>query len=156
MRQEAADNKIYRLGRNEIECIHNPIFDPVRWVGYPAGDADALIQLLRKCYEEKCRGHRLVADRTWDRWAASHHQLFFRLMRERGISAPQPAPGFRFGMMGELEIPPKLDVASLEETLDQAAAELYYGRYAQARRVLEKVVAEFPFAEPLIGTIPSG
>jgi len=121
---------------------------------YPAGDADALIKLLRECYEEKCLGNRLVADRTWDRWAELHHRLFLRLMRERGVRAPEPAPGFRFGMMGELEIPPKLDVTSLEETVDQAAADLYYGRYAQARRALEKAVPEFPFAERLLDTIP--
>jgi hypothetical protein len=121
---------------------------------YPGGDADALVKLLRECYDEKCRGRRLVADRTWDHWAERHHRLFVQLMNERGVAVPRPAPGFRFGMMGELEIPPGLDVTRLEEAVDRAAAHLYYGRYAQARSILEAIVPGFPCAGRLLQTIP--
>ena len=33
---------------------------------YPAGDAAALVELVRTCYEEKRARSRLVENRTWD------------------------------------------------------------------------------------------
>jgi glycosyltransferase involved in cell wall biosynthesis len=122
---------------------------------YPAGDAEALVRLLGECYEEKCRASRLVGERTWDRWAEAHHHLFRRLMRERGVRFPEPAAGFRFGMLGELEIPPAADASRLEEAVDRAAAQLYFGRYREARSTLAEAVGEFPFAGRLLESIPA-
>lgn len=121
---------------------------------YPTGNWDALVNLLRKCYQEKCWSQHLVSDRTWDDWAESHDRLFRRLLRERGIRFPDPAPGFRFGMMRELKIPPTFDVTKLEMDLDRVAARLYYGRYAEAKSILSETVSEFPFASKLLETIP--
>jgi glycosyltransferase involved in cell wall biosynthesis len=123
---------------------------------YRTGDFESLAEVLRACYEEKAATTRLVADRTWDRWAEDHHKLFKRLLKERGIPMPEPAPGFRFGMMAELDIPPKLDVTKLETTLDSAARHLYFGRYREVRAEIEGVIREFPFAEKLLETIPNG
>jgi glycosyltransferase involved in cell wall biosynthesis len=121
---------------------------------YPAGDAEALAALVTACYEEKLRGARLVRGRTWDRWAQDHHDLFAQLLRARGVAPPGPAPGFRFGMLGELDIPWGVEVRPLEEAADRAAAHLYYGRYAQARSALEGVLPHYPFAHKLLDTIP--
>ena len=122
---------------------------------YPAGDGDALAELLSKCYAEKCRSRDLVRGRTWDHWAESHHQLFRRLLKERGVRFPEPAPGFRFGMMAQLEIPPGLDATPLEAVVDRTAAHLYFGRYAEARSVLAKAVPEYPFVTALVETLPA-
>lgn len=122
---------------------------------YPTGDGDALVRLVELCYREKCRGYELVRNRTWDDWAEAHDHLFRRLLNERGIPFPEPKDGFRFRMMAELDIPPRVDVTRLEETIDRAAAQLYFGRYAQARSVLNKALHEFPFAEKLMPTFPT-
>ena len=122
---------------------------------YPTGDGDALVRLLTECYHEKCRGYDLVRNRTWDHWAESHHHLFRRLLKERGIAFPEPEFGFRFKMMAELEIPPRVDVTLLEETIDLAAAHLYFGRYTPARSLLAEVIPQFPFARKLLETFPT-
>jgi hypothetical protein len=76
---------------------------------YPAGDAEALVRLVTACHQEKFRRTRLVQDRTWDRWAEGHHRLFLQVLRERGMADPNPAPGFRFGTLGELEVAPGVE-----------------------------------------------
>jgi hypothetical protein len=121
---------------------------------YPPGDAQALTRLVTACFERKRQGTALVQDRTWDRWAEAHHQLFKRLLRERRLDLPAPAPGFRFGLLGELEIPWGSDVGRLEAVVDQAAAHLFFGEYRLARSALEEVLAEYPFAERLLKSIP--
>jgi hypothetical protein len=121
---------------------------------YPAGDAEALARLVTACYEEKLAPGRLVRERTWDRWAEAHHRVFLRLLGERGQALPEPAPGFRFGMMGELDLPRGVRVDGLEATVDQAAAHLFHGRYEAARASLSAVLAQYPFAEKLLATIP--
>lgn len=123
---------------------------------YPAGDFQALTEVLKTCYDEKLERTRLVQDRTWDRWAEGHHQLFKQLLKERGIRLPEPAAGFRFGMMSELDIPPKVAVTRLEEAIDHTAAHLFYGRYREARSAIEQTISEFPFAEKLLQAIPGG
>ena len=50
---------------------------------YAVGDGEALVRVVTECYETKRRGSRLVEDRTWDRWAERHQELFDRLLRER-------------------------------------------------------------------------
>jgi glycosyltransferase involved in cell wall biosynthesis len=122
---------------------------------YPAGDAEALARLVSAYYEEKLRTTRLVQGRTWDAWAQAHHHLFTQLLRARGQPPPGPAPGFRFGMMGELHVPLGIDVRPLEEALDQAARHLFFGRCAQARKTLETALPQYPSLRPLLGTIPT-
>jgi glycosyltransferase involved in cell wall biosynthesis len=51
---------------------------------YPAGDAEALVRVVRACYEDKCGPQRLVEERTWERWAAEHDRVFRRLLRQGG------------------------------------------------------------------------
>lgn len=97
--------------------------------------------------------------RAWYRTALGtagrdHHDLFMRLLRTSGLATPEPAPGFRFGMLGELDIPPGVEVDPLEETLDQAAMHLFHGRYRQARSVLGGTLPRYPFARKLLYTIP--
>jgi hypothetical protein len=123
---------------------------------YAAGDADALLQVVTSCYEGKLERAGLVTDRSWDHWAKAHDQLFTRLLQERGIEPPRPAPGFRFGMLGELEIPHGIDVEELEQAVDQAARHLFYGRYSEAREHLEEVATRFPCVGRLLATIPRG
>jgi hypothetical protein len=103
---------------------------------YPAGDADALVRLITSSFEEKLGRRQLVEDRTWDQWAEAHLRVFTDLLRTRGRPVPQPAPGFRFTMMAELDIPPGMPAADLETVMDIAAAHLFHGRYAQARAAL--------------------
>jgi hypothetical protein len=123
---------------------------------YPAGDAEALVRLVTACYEKKRGPSRLVEGRTWDRWAEDHHQLLVRLLRERGLTVPVPAAGFRFGLLAELDIPAGTAVDGLEEVLDRAAAHLFYGRYATARAAVEEVLPQYPYARKLLDTIPQG
>jgi hypothetical protein len=123
---------------------------------YPTGDSDALVRLVTECYEEKLERNRLVQDRTWDRWAEAHHRLFVELLHRRGKPVPEPARGFRFGMLAELDIPARVNVEPLEKKLDDVAVQLYYGEYAEARRILIQAVREFPFAAKLLSTIPQG
>jgi glycosyltransferase involved in cell wall biosynthesis len=123
---------------------------------YPAGDAEALVRLVTACYERKRAPSRLVEGRTWDRWAEDHHQLFVRLLGERGVTVPEPAAGFRFGLLAELEIPAGTAVEVLEAALDRAGTHLFYGRYGAARAAVEEVVPQYPYARKLLNTIPQG
>jgi hypothetical protein len=120
---------------------------------YSAGDAEALVRVVTACYEDKRQRTRLVQDRSWDAWAQAHHHLFMQLLRARGLPAPTPALGFRFGMLGELEVPLGIEVEPVETAVDQAAAHLFYGNSRQARSVLEAVLPRFPFVRPLLDTL---
>lgn len=128
---------------------------------YPAGDAEALATLVTDCYRQKRKHSAAVADRSWDQWAEDHHRLFMRLLQEHGIEVPPPGPGFRFGMMRELDLasehglPPSQDLGKLEDAVDRAAAYLYFGSVNDARAILEAVATRYPQVEHLIGTIPS-
>jgi glycosyltransferase involved in cell wall biosynthesis len=123
---------------------------------YPAGDGDALVRLVTDCYEQKLRRRRLVGDRTWDHWAEAHHRLFARLLEARGAALPQPAAGFRFGMLAELDVLFGADVGELEEAVDRAAAHLYFGDYGRACSALEVALPRHPCVRKLLDTIPSG
>jgi hypothetical protein len=121
---------------------------------YRAGDAEHLVSVVTACYQEKCQGSRLVAERTWDRWAEDHHRLFTQALAERGIALPPGAPGFRFGLLGELEIPPGVETGPLEDAVDRAAAHLFWGRQDLARFCLAEVALRYPCARRLLSTIP--
>jgi hypothetical protein len=121
---------------------------------YPAGDAEALVQLVTACYEDKRARSNLVADRSWDHWAEAHHHVFTRLLRERGWALPPPAPAFRFGLLRELDIPWGMDVRGLETLVDWTAAQLYHGRYRTARLILKEAVSRYPLARKLLKLIP--
>jgi hypothetical protein len=112
------------------------------------------VRLVTSCYEEKLRRMQLVQDRTWDRWAEAHHNLFGQLLQARGLALPRPAPAFRFGMLGELEIPLAAEVDDLEAAVDQAAAHLYFGEYRFARCVLQAATQRYPCIEKLLKAIP--
>ena len=117
---------------------------------YPAGDPAALIAVVKACYEEKRGRAKSVQGRTWDAWAEDHHRLFMRLLRERGVPVPRPGPGFRFGMMSDLEITASADTGPLESAVDLAAAHLFFGRQAEARRVLAEARPRYPCLDRLI------
>ena len=126
---------------------------------YPTGDAAALTRLVTLCFQRKAAYTQSVADRGWDQWAIDHHELFTRLLAERGVNLPKPGREFRFGMMNELlsmagtEIPPSMDISEMETIVDQASAFLYYG-YAQAAcDLLENIATQFPFVRHLISTL---
>jgi hypothetical protein len=121
---------------------------------YRAGDAESLVTLVTACYEEKLQRTRLVQDRTWDSWAQAHHHLFMQLLRAHSVAVPTPALGFRFGMLGELEIPLNVEVRPLEGAVDQAARHLFHGRRRLAQSVLEEVLPRYPFVWQLLETIP--
>jgi hypothetical protein len=123
---------------------------------YRAGDADDLVRVVTACYEEKCSPGRLVEGRTFDRWAESHHRLFARALAARGCGLPEAAPGFRFGLTGELEVPPGADARSLEEAVDRASRHLFYGRYGETRRALEAAAQAWPCVLPLLEKVPTG
>ena len=97
---------------------------------------------------------RLVQERTWDRWAEGHHHLFMQLLEAHGIETPKPALGFRFGMMGELDVPLGIDAGPLEDAVDEASRHLFWGRYGEARKTLQAALPGYPFVEKLIETIP--
>jgi hypothetical protein len=122
---------------------------------YPAGDAAALARLVTDCYREKEARTRTVRGRSWDDWAERHHHLFVRLLRARGLTPPTPALGFRFGMLGELDVPPGTDAGPLEEAIDRAARNLFIGQYRAARDGLREAARRYPFVEPLLAGIPS-
>jgi hypothetical protein len=121
---------------------------------YPAGDAEALVQLVSQCYDEKQDRARLVKLRSWDAWAQSHHHLFMDLLTLGGQPEPEPAIGFRFGMMGELDVPFGIDVQRLENGIDSLARHLFWGQYAEARAQLQELVKTFSCAKPLLKTTP--
>jgi hypothetical protein len=143
-------------------------FDTEHVRTYPAGDAGALVELVQRCYDEKLDKTRLVKQRTWDRWAESHHHVFMQLLRSRGIEPPAPAVGFRFGMIEELDVPffphpnplPEgegvrgCDVENLEAGIDGVARHLFWGEYADARAKLLEIVKRYPCAQPLRDTTP--
>jgi hypothetical protein len=132
-----------------------PEFTPAAQVRlYALGDPVALERVVTECYREKEARTRLVRGRSWDDWAERHHHFFTRLLRSRGVAAPAPALGFRFGMLGELVVPPAADVGPLEEAVDQAARDLFFGRYGAARVVVEQAVRTYPFAGPLLAGLP--
>ena len=116
---------------------------------YPAGDAEAVAAVVTACDEEKRQVARLVEGRTWDAWAQAHHHLFVQLLRSRGQPAPVPALGFRFGMLGELDVPLGIDTRPLEDAVDKAARHLFYGRHGRALGVLEEIQERFPCVRPL-------
>jgi hypothetical protein len=120
---------------------------------YPAGDVDALIQILTECYHRKAGVARLVRDRSWDGWAEQHHHFFIQLLRSRGLPTPKPVPGFRFGMLSEIEVPPVVDAAPLEIAVDAAARHLFYGRSDLARAILQEAAERYPFVENLLPSI---
>lgn len=123
---------------------------------YPTGDVNALLDLVRQCFEQKLDRRRLVQDRTWDRWAEGHHALFAKLLEARGMALPRPCPEFRFGMLGELDVPWGIDVRPLEAAIDQAARHLYFGEFKKARLQIRAVLDQYPFAEKLLNSIPQG
>ena len=132
-----------------------PEFAPTEHIRlYPAGDGDALVRVVTDCYRQKEARSRLVGDRSWDRWAEQHHHFFVQLMRARGLPVPTPALGFRFGMLGEIEVPVGFDAAAVQATVDQAAACLFFGRRREARSMLEDACRRYDFLEPLLGSIP--
>lgn len=117
---------------------------------YPAGDADALAELVAACHREKLDRSRLVRGRSWDDWAKSHHDLFTDLLRSRGLVLPEPAGEFRFGLMGEMEVPFDVDVEALEAVVDQASRILYFGGPDPARRMLAEALPRFPCVASLL------
>jgi hypothetical protein len=121
---------------------------------YPAGKIEALVQLVTDCYTKKLRRTDLVKERTWDAWALAHHQLFQRLLHKQSGTMPRPAAAFRFGMMGELEIPPGIEVGALEDGVDEAAAHLYFGEYGAAWSVFKRLLPRYPFVGKLMQSIP--
>ena len=128
---------------------------------YPAGDGDALTQVVTACFEKKLALASAVADRSWDRWAEDHHQFFMKLLRDRGVAVPQPGPGFRFGMIQDLvsrsgkDISATTDITGLEIIVDKAGAYLYYGQVADARMLLEASVRRFPVVQRLLDKLPA-
>lgn len=121
---------------------------------YPAGDARSLVELVTACYEEKLGPRRLVQERTWDRWAEAHHHLFVQLLEAHGIAGPRPALGFRFSMLGEVDVPPGIDAAPLEAAMDEASRHLFWGHHADARQILQASLPCYPFIRQLLATIP--
>lgn len=121
---------------------------------YPAGDGEALQSLVRRCFEQKQESRRLVADRTWDDWAAGHDRLFRRLAAEQGEPMPDPAPGFRFGLMGELELDPGADAAAIESEVDLIARSWFHGRYTEVRRAVVDLARRVPSAERWLHELP--
>jgi hypothetical protein len=120
---------------------------------YPGGDADALVKLVTVCHQEKLDRCRQVRGRTWDDWAKAHHDLFAELLRDRGLALPEPAEGFRFGLMAEMEIPFDVDVGALETAVDRAARSLYFGRPDSARLILSELLPRFPCIAALLDRI---
>jgi hypothetical protein len=122
---------------------------------YPAGDADALVALVTRCYEEKRRLSSVVRGRTWDDWAEAHDRVFMRLFRERGVDSPRPGPGFRYGMMREINVPTTVDAGPLEAAVDRVAAYLFYGRTTDVSAEMSRAVGQYPCLNPLMRDIPS-
>lgn len=122
---------------------------------YPTGDELALKGLLETCFREKLGIASLVAGRTLDDWAKAHDAVFRQLFKEHGIRFQNPAPGFRFGMMGELQIPLRCDVRPIEAAVDKFSSLVYFGDYSAAKESISVLVPEFACLEPLIESIPS-
>ena len=128
---------------------------------YPAGDGDALTQMVTACFEKKLSLASAVADRSWDRWAEDHHHFFMKLLSDWGFAVPQPDPGFRFGMIQDLvsrsgkDISATTDITGLEIIVDRAGAYLYYGQVTDARMLLEASVRRFPIVQRLLEKLPA-
>lgn len=120
---------------------------------YPVGDADALEELVVECHREKLKRGKSMQDRTWDDWARSHHELFWGLLEERGLAPPQPADGFRFGLMAEMNVPYDVDVDALEAAVDRVARILYFGGREAALRELTAARHEFACMEALMDSL---
>jgi hypothetical protein len=121
---------------------------------YRTGDAEDLVRVVTACYLQKRRSSQLVQDRTWDRWAEHHHDLFMHLLRDSGLAISQPAPGFRFGLLADLDVPLGQSATHLEEAIDRAAAHLFHGRYSQAQQILAEARRSFPCVQGLIDSLP--
>jgi hypothetical protein len=134
-----------------------PELGPTTWVHrYPPGDAAALVRVVTERYEAKRVGAELVRGRTWDEWAAAHDSLFRRLLGERGVAVPNPAPGFRFGLAAELGLPPGTLAAEAEAVLDEVSRELFFGNYALAVERLRVLATVHPSAQRLRDLLPGG
>jgi hypothetical protein len=120
---------------------------------YPKGDAAALEQVVRTCYAEKLECANLVSGRTMDDWAESHHHCFMNLLKSRGLPTPTAAPGFRFGMLKELDLPWNVDLAPLESAIDRAAAHLFFGRYPESVDILAEAAETYPCLDTLLNSI---
>jgi hypothetical protein len=105
-------------------------------------------------YAAKRGGAELVRGRTWDDWAAAHDVLFRRLLAERGVTVPDPAPGFRFGLAAELDLPPGTLTAAAETALDEAARWLFHGDRARARAALRALGTIHPGVWRLFDSVP--
>jgi hypothetical protein len=60
---------------------------------YPAGDYDALIEMLRPLYHAKVNVKMASTDWTWEAWGKAHWDIFNRLIP--GLTQPQAAPQAR-------------------------------------------------------------
>ncbi len=63
-------------------------------------------------------------------------------------------PGFRFGLLSELELPWDADLEPLETAVDQATVHLFYGRDSQARNALNEVSPQYPCVRGLLESLP--
>lgn len=122
---------------------------------YPAGDPDALVTLVTRCYERKCEASRVVSDRSWNQWAADHDRFFTMLLREHGKAIPVPGPLFRFGLIEELlahcgnTLSPGTDLSALEIVVDRIAAHLYFDQLDRVFELLENESPQFPILRHL-------
>ena len=116
---------------------------------YRTGDVESLLAVVHGCLARKRQIGQLVEGRSWDQWASDHDELFRRLLAERGIDLPEPAPDFRFGLLDEVEIPLGVNTTRLEEIVDRAARHLYFGESYAADAVLTEALSEFPCLDPL-------
>ena len=60
---------------------------------YPAGDYDALIEVLKPLYHAKVNAKMAATDWTWEAWGKAHWDIFNRLIQ--GLTQPQAAPQAR-------------------------------------------------------------
>jgi glycosyltransferase involved in cell wall biosynthesis len=131
-----------------------PEFEDSRYIcRYRTGDPVDLERLVCECFAKKRESSRLVNGRSWDDWAAGHHMLFMNLLKSRGRTPLVPSPGFRFGLIDELELPWNVEIEPLETIIDQASAHLFYGRYHDARRTLADAMEKYPYIDRLLGII---
>lgn len=120
-------------------------------IQYMPGNVASLEEVLHRCWNQKLAARRMVEDRTWDHWAAEHDHLFRRLLKKRGETLPAPAPGFRFGLMADLNLndDPPAAIPQIESGIDSISRLWFYGRYAQAEQALEKLGSRFPSVNKL-------
>ena len=113
------------------------------------------MEVATACYQEKLDRSRLVTARTFDHWAEAHHRLFVRLLASRGTPLPEPAPGFRFGLLRELDLPPDVDASGVGAVMDDVARHLYFGRHDAARAMLLSLEPQFPQVQKLLRSLPA-